>query len=402
MTNRELFHATMSHENGDQLLHFELGFNVPYKTWYKEGMPRSVVPCSWAELTPEENLYDHFNVTGMMFPKFADQFMIPPMEKKVLKDDGSTIIFLDERGNKLMGVSDNEVYRDDGSTIGSPPTELDFAIKTPEDYMALRDRYTGHIKERVDFEWLKKYGKAFQEQPDFITHFWSHGPFSFLRELLGTENAMILPYEEPDMIRMMLKDHLEVCKEVSVPIIEACRPDCSFLWEDCCGSNGPFIAPSIFDELFAPWYREWKDYCTSMGVKWVILDTDGDPSPLVTRWYGNGIDCMHPWEVNGVDMLRCAEEHPEYVMTGGIYKHMFEPCSLSQVGRFNTTDVHEAIDQELERVVAPMRKRGGYTPSLDHWAFWGVHYNDYRYYSERLYDYGKANQSLRDRSKAPV
>jgi len=51
----------------------------------------------------------------------------------------------------------------------------------------------------------------------------------------------------------------------------------------------------------------------------------------------------------------------------------------------------KAIDEELERVVKPMVKRGGYIAALDHLAFWGTTYDGYRYYSRRLEKYGKAN-----------
>ncbi len=235
-----------------------------------------------------------------------------------------------------------------------------------------------------------------QEQVDFPVALHVHGPFAFLRELVGTENAMVLPYTEPALIRQMLEDHLDTCMAASVPVIEACRPDMCFVWEDCCGSSGPFIAPAIFEAMMVPWYRAWKDYLLSMGVPWIMLDTDGDPSPLVPLWYAAGVDCMQPWEVNSVDMLRIAREYPDYVLMGGIYKHMFEPNDPAQVGRFRTTDVYEAIDHELERVVAPMAKRGGYIAALDHWAFWGTSYRGYCYYSERLAErYGKANQSTR-------
>jgi len=76
---------------------------------------------------------------------------------------------------------------------------------------------------------------------------------------------------------------------------------------------------------------------------------------------------------------------------GGIYKHMFEPDAPGQVGRFAATDIYESIDAELERVVKPMRRRGGYFPSLDHAAYWAVGYGPYKYYSGKLTEYGKAN-----------
>ena len=92
-------------------------------------------------------------------------------------------------------------------------------------------------------------------------------------------------------------------------------------------------------------------------------------------------------------MLKIGEMYPKYVLMGGINKHMFEPAAPEQIGRFNTNDVYSAIDMELERVLTPMRKRGGYFPSLDHGAYWAVDYGAYRYYSEQLYKYGKANVS---------
>jgi len=215
--------------------------------------------------------------------------------------------------------------------------------------------------------------------------------YAYLRVLLGTEMAMVAPYEDPDWVRLMLRDHLDTAIGTTEELLRRVNPDMSFVWEDCCGSTGPFMSPPIFDDVFAWWYRQWKDYTKSMGVKWTVLDTDGNPSPLVTRWYANGIDCMLPWEVNGVDMLKFADEFPQYKMFGGIYKHMFEPDAPSQVGRFDTANVYEAIDQELERVVGPMRKRGGYFPALDHGAHYYVDYMPYKYYSEKLIEYGKAN-----------
>lgn len=397
MTNRELFHATMMRDNGDQLLHFEQAFNVPYKKWYQEGLPSYTVATSsgWPELSEVENLYDYFNVTGWMFCMF-DQFCIPAHEEKTIEVKGGRRTTINRNGNILMWIDDAIYHNEDGTTRGSPPHEIEFSIKSMADYKANRFRYIGNIKQRIDDQWLKNNAVPYRDQNDFITAIWVHGPYAFLRELLGTENAMIMPYEEPEMIEMILRDHLETCIAASEVMIKTCKPDCSFVWEDCCGSSGPFISPNVFDQSFAWWYKEWKRYLTSIGVRWAILDTDGDPSPLIKKWYESGIDCIHPWEVNGVDMLKFAEEYPQYVMMGGIYKHMFEPGDISQVGRFKTTDVYQEIDFELDRVLRPMRKRGGYFPSLDHAANQSTSYAGYKYYCDCLTQkYGKANQVTR-------
>ena len=382
MTNRELFHATMRRENGDKLLHMEQGFNITREKWLAEGLPESVTTNGFPALKGGD-LFEHMNVAGYAYCRF-DQFCLPPFEKKIIEEKGTTRTEINRNG-VTQKVATNP-------KCGSPPHEIDFAIKTPEDYKANRHRLTGNIEQRVDYAWLEENAPLLRAQKNHPVSLWVHGPFAFLRELMGTENAMILPYTEPDMIRLMLRDHLDKSMAAATPVIEACKPDMCFVWEDCCGSSGPFIAPDIFESIMAPWYREWKDYLVSMGVPWIMLDTDGDPGPLVKQWYEAGVDCLQPWEVNSVDMLRYAEEFPDYVMMGGIYKHMFEPGDVAQVGNFKSDNIFEAIDGELERVVKPMLKRGGYIAALDHWAFWGTTYQGYRYYINKLSEqYQKAN-----------
>ena len=381
MSNRELFHATMRRENGDKLLHMEQGFNITYKQWQADGLPKHVAMTRGAEITPGESLHDHMNVAGYLMCRI-NQFCIPQFQGKIIEEKDGRRIAVDGNGVTSM-------VRTDG--VGSPPHEINFTIKTPRDYEENRFRLVGNIEKRYDQKWLDENAQKFRSQQDHPVTLHVHGPFGFLRAFLGVENSMILPYIEPDMIRLMLQDHLEICMAAAAPVLEACKPDMCFVWEDCCGSTGPFIAPNIFEKLMAPWYRDWKDYLVSSGVPWIMMDTDGNPDGLVKHWYEAGVDCLQPWEVNSIDMLKFAEEFPHYVMMGGIYKHMFEPGDPAQVGRFKTTNVHEAIDAELERVVKPMVKRGGYIAALDHLAFWGTTYDGYRYYSQRLEKYGKAN-----------
>lgn len=385
MTNRELFHATMRRENGRNLLHMEQGFNVRYDEWLRQGLPRDVANARKASLGPTPDLYDHFNVAGYLQCTF-EQLAVPPFEERTIEEKEGRRVFINANGVTLK-------ERTDGGS--SPPHEIDFTIKGPRDYEANRWRFTGGIAARFDRAWLEENAARMRAQQDHPVTLRVYGPFAFLRALVGTENAMILPYTEPHMIRRMLADHLETSKAAAAPVIEVCRPDMSYVWEDCCGSTGPFVAPDVFSDLMAPWYRDWKDYLVSMGVPWIMLDTDGDPAALVRLWHEAGVDCLLPWEVNAVDMLALAEEYPGYVMMGGIYKHMFEPGDPAQVGRFQSTNIRETIDDELERVVAPMIRRGGYIAALDHWAFWGTTYDGYRHYSDRLGCYGKANQVTR-------
>lgn len=388
MTNRQLFHATMNRENGTSLLHMEQGFNVTYEKWLDDGLPKNVKNASTPKLTEDENLYDHMNVSGYLECKFK-QFCIPAFEQKIISEENDRRTYINENGVTLRIRSDAK----SGNANGSPPYEIDFSIKTKKDYLDNRYRFVGNIENRYDAKWLIANAEAYCSQPDHPVTLWVHGPFAFLREILGVENAMILPYIEPEMITCMIYDHLETSMQASLPVIHACKPDMCFIWEDCCGSSGPFIAPDIFDKFMVPWYLKWKAFLVSNNVQWIMLDTDGNPAPLAKRWYEVGVDCMQPWEVNAVDMLKFAEEFPQYIVMGGIYKHMFEPGSITQIGKFKSDNLYQAIDDELKRVVDPMIKRGGYIAALDHWAYWETTYDGYKYYSRRLEEiYNKANQ----------
>ncbi|MBI2941580.1 MAG: hypothetical protein HYY04_14190 [Chloroflexi bacterium] len=386
MTNRELFHATMRRENGDRLLHVVQGFFPRVEDWRAQGLPAGIAQPPFPGISPTPDLFDHFNVSKFAYCRF-EEFHVPAFERIVVAESATTKVVRNSRGNTL------EVRSDGGASL---PHELDFAIKSRLDYETLRDRLTSHLDERAQLGDLGVEGEALRGQRDHLVSLWVHGPFAYLRELLGVQNAIVAPYDDPDWVRLMLDDHLRVSMEAGARVIDTCRPDLSYVWEDCCGSSGPMVSPPVFQELYLPWYRRWKSFLLDMGVPWIVMDTDGCPTPLVRLWMEGGVDCILPWEVNSVDIFQAAREHADLALMGGIYKHMFEPADPAQAGRFRSTDVRQAIDEELDRVVRPLRQRGRYLPSLDHWVFREVRYPDFRYYCEQLVGkYGVANRSTR-------
>jgi len=386
LTNRDLFHATMRRENGDRLLHVIQGFFPEVADWRAQGLPEAIVQPPFLGLSPKPDLFDHCNVAKFAYCAF-EQYYSPAFEEEVLEERDGRRIVRNRLGNTV------ETRTDGGASL---PHEIAFAIRERADYDGLRDRLLGQTEARAPWDELAETGAVLRGQQDHLVSLWVHGPFAFLRELLGVEKAITVPYDDPEWTRLMLADHLQVSMEAGARVIEACGPDLCYVWEDCCGSSGPMISPPVFREFYLPWYRAWKSFLCDMGVPWIVMDTDGDPTPLVGLWIEGGVDCILPWEVNSVDMLAISRRYPDLVLMGGIYKHMFEPADPAQVGRFRSTDVRQAIDEELERVVAPMRRRGGYIPSLDHWVFSTVRYPDFLYYCQQLVDrYGVSNRSTR-------
>jgi uroporphyrinogen decarboxylase len=89
-----------------------------------------------------------------------------------------------------------------------------------------------------------------------------------------------------------------------------------------------------------------------------------------------GMDVMSPFEVAaGCDVVQIGREYPDLAIFGGIDKRIL---SAGQA----------AIDAHLERILPPMRARGGYIPTCDHGVPAEVPYRDYLYYRRRCVELG--------------
>lgn len=85
---------------------------------------------------------------------------------------------------------------------------------------------------------------------------------------------------------------------------------------------------------------------------------------------------MSPFEVvAGCDVVAVGRKYPDLVIRGGIDKRV-----LARGKR--------AIDRYVERVLPPMRRRGGYIPTCDHGVPEEVFYEDYLYYRKRCVELG--------------
>jgi uroporphyrinogen decarboxylase len=89
-----------------------------------------------------------------------------------------------------------------------------------------------------------------------------------------------------------------------------------------------------------------------------------------------GMDVMSPFEAaSNCDVVRTGKQYPKLVISGGLDKR-----ELAK-GR-------KAIDAMLERIIPPMRARGGYIPTCDHGVPEEVPYVDYLYYRKRVVELG--------------
>jgi hypothetical protein len=73
--------------------------------------------------------------------------------------------------------------------------------------------------------------------------------------------------------------------------------------------------------------------------------------------------------------VELGQQYPDLVMSGGIDKRVLSRTK-------------QEIDTYLERVLPPMRARGGYIPTCDHGVPEEVSYENYLHYRKRCVEIG--------------
>ena len=360
MTNRERFHAVMGFEKPDRPCQIEHGFwPDTHDRWLNEGLPQYVIKPDIWNIQRQPNLYDYFDVTQIIYTR-AHIGYVPAFEEKILEDHTDYRVV-------ITGLGVKQKVR---STFGSPPQFLESPVKTRKDYSELRDRMTGSISDRYPKD-LDERGNYFRSQNEKLAATFMPGFFGWSRSVMGLTGFLIALHEEPELIKDIIKDQVTVYKQVYPKIIEKIAPDFAFIWEDMCYSNGPLLSPEHFREFMLPAYREICGFLREMGVRNIVVDTDGDVKKLIPLFLEGGVNGLLPFEVKaGMDVVAIGEQFPELRIFGGINKHEIA------LGR-------KAIDTELSRVLPTMMRRGGYFVTMDHHVPPDVSMDDFQYYLDQ-------------------
>ena len=139
-----------------------------------------------------------------------------------------------------------------------------------------------------------------------------------------------------------------------------------------CYSGGPLLSPPLVQRYLLPRYKKLVGFFHDLGIRRIVVDSDGDCDLMIPIWRDAGINGVLPFEVKaGNDIDKLTEAWPDIVFIGGIDKHEIAK------GR-------GAIDRELQRRLAPTLGRGNYTPSLDHWIPPDISLEDFCYYRDRV------------------
>jgi uroporphyrinogen decarboxylase len=207
------------------------------------------------------------------------------------------------------------------------------------------------------------------------------GGYAFLRNMVGTIGVLYAFYDIPDVIHEIMEAWLGMTDAALAAYQQYVTLDELFFGEDICFKTGSFISESMFREFLLPYYQQvvqnararQRDRSRTLHVH---IDSDGHVEQVIPWYREMGMTVMSPFEVAADnDMLAFSRQYSDLVMWGGIDKRV-----LAQTP--------QDIDDMLQRVVAPMRGRGGYVPCCDHGVPEEVPYTNYLHYRRRCVEMG--------------
>jgi len=364
-----LLRDTYATTPGARLFRREFGYmEGVVERWQKEG------------LDPKANFSEVFSYDppgnhGLGRLGWCEAAFAPAFEDKIVEDRGDHEVYQDYAGRRLL------VFK--GRRQGFMPEYINHPVKDMKTWVEdVKWRLDPKTPERgANFEKhvadaKAAAGRGLMIQQNVI------GGYMYLRSLIGPMDLMYAWYDMPDVVHDCMKTWLELADAVTARFQQHLTLDELFFGEDICYNHGPLCSPAMMREFILPYYRQLKADIRSRQIDksrhmYFQIDTDGFADPVIPIYREScGMDVMSPFEVaSRCDVVRTSKEYPDLVMFGGIDKRI-----LAQ-GK-------KAIDRMVERILPPMRARGGYIPTCDHSVPLEVPLENYRHYRKRCLELG--------------
>jgi uroporphyrinogen decarboxylase len=381
MNTRERFLAIMNFEKVDRTLLWEMGYwKDTLDRWYQEGLPKhqdftaGLNPGEGVrgENAPHEDFFsdrkrdldvhDHFGFDPGIVCLPVNSLLQPQFEKKTLEETEGYIILQDELGvQKRMNKKE-----------ASRPQFLKWPAQDRKGFEELKDRMKPSLRDRIPpnwKEWLKQHA---QRDYPLTLGGYPCGFYGTLRFLMGEENLLLNLYDDPRWVKDFMNYLADFWIELWGQALSEMRVDCVNFWEDMAYRSGPIISPEMFKEFMLPPYQRVTSFLREMGVKIILVDTDGRIEKLIPLFLESGITAIFPFEVQaGNDIIAFRKQYPRLGILGGIDK-------------MKIAEGKKAIDEELNSKVPFMLRSGGYIPHIDHHVHPDISWKDFKYYRTRL------------------
>ncbi len=363
MNDRERFIAVMEYQPVDRVPNWELGvWPQTRDRWEAEGLDST--DWHWDWFTGESAL----GMDPKEFVRFNCAF-IPPFEEETLHEDERYITFRDNLGRVRRALKEGTAR---GGRM-SMDTYISFPSTNLQEWKALKPRL--HMAaERYEPYWWAFRVEGWRKRTHplvFAPNCQTQGFYWFAREMLGTENLSYALYDQPELVHDVMETHADFLIEGARPVLEQTSVEYAIFNEDLSAKGGPLISPKAYKEFIYPRLRRVVDFYKSHGVRYIGIDTDGNPEALVPFFMDAGVDILWPLErASDQDPVRLRKKFGRTLrLWGGVDKR-----ELAKDRR--------AIDEHL-CALAPLVEEGGYVPTVDHTVPPDVSLENFLYYMER-------------------
>jgi hypothetical protein len=368
MTNRERFINTMDYKPVDKVPNYESGvWPQTRKRWIDEGL--NEFDYHWDMFTGED-------VLGLDAREFIDvNFgMLPPFEYKILEETDRYEIFIDKKGMTRKALKEGAV---DKFRLCMDEF-IDFPVKNRDDFREIKKRYKANLQARYPLHWKEIMLNGWKNRDHVLVLGRNCSTLGFYwraREWMGTENLCYAWYDEPALMHEMMEFIADFTIEVSKPILHKTDVDYVFINEDMAMTNGPLLSPDLYKEFIYPHMKRLVDFYKSNGVRYVIVDSDGNTEPLLPHLLDCGVDGLWPLE-------RAAQDtDPNFLRK----KYGKSLRLWGAVDKMELSKDKEAIDAHLSEFV-PLIEEGGFIPTIDHTFSPEISYENFKYYMKRKKD----------------
>jgi hypothetical protein len=367
LTDRERFLRVMACKPVDRVPNHEVGaWPQTQDRWEKEGLDRFSLNWDWFTgcehfgLDPREYIDVNF---GMM-PGFPEEVLETTSRYEIIRHSNGVVTKALIEGETRGGRACMDEY-------------LSFPVTSRDDFREIKKRYNSRLAGRYPPMWREIMLPRWKnrEHPLILGRNCSTLGFYWrAREWMGTMNLSYAWYDEPALIHEMMEFIADFTIEVSRPILQETDVDYVMISEDMAMKTGPLLSPGQYKTFIFPHMRRLADFYKQNGVRYILVDSDGNCEALIPLLMDAGVDGIWPLErASGMNPVRLRGKFGRDLrLSGGVDK-----MALLK-GK-------DAIDRHLSALV-PLVEEGGFIPTIDHTVPPDISLDNFCYYMKRKRD----------------
>lgn len=368
MTSRERFISVMEYKPVDRVPNHEVGvWSQTRDRWVSEGLNPFSLTWDWFtgaeyfDLDPREYILVNYD----MMPYFTEE-IIERTDRYETRRNNNGII----TKALIKGTS--------GGMRACMDQYISFPVKNIDDFRELKKRYVANLGGRYPAMWkeIRLPGWKNRNHPLILGYNCSTLGFYWrAREWMGTENVCYAWYDEPGLMHEMMEFIADFTIEVSKPVLDEVHDiDYVFINEDMTMKNGPLLSPEQYRTFIFPHMKRLVDYFKKKGVRYVLVDTDGNCELLIPLLMDAGVDGIWPLErAAGMDPVKIRKKFGRELRLWGA------------VDKMKIAKGKDAIEKHLAELY-PMIEEGGFIPTVDHLVSPDISLENFKYYMKRKID----------------